>query len=424
MSAHSSPKKRHRFGLCLTLSLLALPTAPTLAQNNTRSSTPPGLYITPTALDHAVQQVLNPHLANYPNFVAGEAVKAVVSPDGKTLAILTAGMNSLYYPNVGEPSTNPLIGKVDTAASTQFLFLYDISGANKTSPVLKQIIQQLNAHVGLVWAPNGKTLYAAGGCDDVVYAYSNNGGSFALSSKIPLGHAPNGCASEAADRTGLGLGVEPNVAGLAISADGKTLVAANNYNDSISVIDVASGKVRYEYDLRPFAASNAPNGTKGGTFPYAVVLDGAVAYVGADRDRELIAVNVASPTAGSLVARIPLDGNPNGMTLSADGSTLFVAQDNQDQVAVIDTRTNKIVHKIDTRGPNHLNFPENTTGAAPTAVAINRAKNTLYAVNAGSNSLAVIPLSGPHAFKTIGLLPTAYDPTDVAFSADGSWMYI
>src|SRR5258706_11186911 len=97
------------------------------------SSTPPGLYITPTALAHAVQQDLNPGLAKYPNFVAGQAVKALVSPDGKTLAILTAGMNSLF------DST----GTVDTAASTQFLFLYDISGANKTNPVLKQVIQQL-----------------------------------------------------------------------------------------------------------------------------------------------------------------------------------------------------------------------------------------------------------------------------------------
>ena len=51
-------------------------------------------------------------------------------------------------------------------------------------------------------------------------------------------------------------------------------------------------------------------------------------------------------------------------------------------------------------------------------------RTALYAVNAGSNSIAVIPLSGPFAFRTIGLIPTAYDPTDVAFSADGSWMYI
>jgi DNA-binding beta-propeller fold protein YncE len=379
-----------------------------------KSATPPGLYITPKSLAQAVQQDLNPGLAKYPTFVAGQAVKAVVSPDGKTLAILTAGMNSLYDPT----------GVIDTAASTQFLFLYDVSGENKTSPVLKQVIQQLNAHVGLVWAPNSQTLYAAGGCDDVVYAYSNNGTSFLPKTSISLGHAPNGCLSNKANETGLGLGVEPNVAGLAISADGKTLVAANNYNDSISVIDTASATVRYEYDLRPYSTSGAPAGTKGGTFPYSVVMNGPVAYVGADRDREIIAVNVANPTAGSFVARIPLDGNPNGMTLSQDGAALFVAQDNQDQVAVIDTKTNTIIHKIDTRGPVELDLPANTTGAAPTSVAINPVTKMLYAVNAGSNSIATIPLTGPRAFRTIGLIPTAYDPTDVAFSADGSWMYI
>ncbi len=88
-----------------------------------------------------------------------------------------------------------------------------------------------------------------------------------------------------------------------------------------------------------------------------MVLNGSIAYVGADRDREVVVVNVSSPTAGSFVARIPLDGNPNGMTLSADGSTLYVAQDNQDQVAVISTATNTITHKIDTRGPAFLGLP-------------------------------------------------------------------
>ena len=383
--------------------------------NDGKLPTPPGLFVTPTApLTSAIQQPLNPGLANYPNYVAGEAVKSVLSPDGTTLAILTAGMNSLYNAS----------GVVDKAASTQFIFLYNVAGANKTSPVLKQVIQQLNSHVGLIWAPNGKTLYAAGGCDDVVYAYTKTGAGFAQSAKISLGHAPNGCLSNAANQTGLGLGVEPNVAGLAITADGKTLVAANNYNDSISVIDTASGTVRYEYDLRPYSTSGAPGGTKGGTFPYSVALNGTTAYVGADRDREIVVVNVSNPAAGSLVTRIQLDGNPNGMTLSADGSTLYVAQDNQDQVAVISTSTNTITKKIDTRGPAYLGLPASTTGASPTSVTINPANNTLYAVNAGSNSVAVIPLTGANALTTTGLIPTAYDPTDIAFSADGSWMYI
>src|SRR5258708_17869205 len=107
-----------------------------------KSSTPPGLYITPTALANAVQQELNPGLTNYPDFVAGQAVKAVVSPDGKTLAILTAGMNSLYYPNTPPKITPGLFGKIDTAASPQFLFFFDRWGAEKKKPCFEQNIQQ------------------------------------------------------------------------------------------------------------------------------------------------------------------------------------------------------------------------------------------------------------------------------------------
>src|SRR5260221_4665289 len=143
-----------------------------------KSPTPPGLYITPTVLANAVQQELNPGLTNYPDFVAGEAVKGVVSPDGKTLAILTAGMNSLYYPNTDANVANGLIGTIDKAASTQFLFLYDVSGANKSKPALKQVIQQLNSHVGLVWAPDSQTVYAAGGCGEAGGAESKKGNRF------------------------------------------------------------------------------------------------------------------------------------------------------------------------------------------------------------------------------------------------------
>ena len=440
MSASTYGRKRTwRWPWLAALPLVALTAFPTQAQqgqqsdgDQKKSPTPPGLFITPTALPKAEQQDLKPALAlsyfatNYPNFVAGQAVKAVTSPDGKTLAILTAGMNSLYFPNNCEPGAAGCnVGKLDTSASTQFLFLYNVAGGNKAKPVLQQVIQQPNAHVGLVWAPDSKTLYAAGGCDDAVYVYTNTGSSVTQSGKISLGHTPcpfpfTGGANQ--NKSGLGLGVAPNASGLAISADGKTLVAANNYNDSISVIDTTSQTVKYEYDLRPFATSGT-NGAKGGTFPFSVALSGNVAYVGSDRDREVVAVNVAVPN-GSLVTRIQLDGNANGMALGADGATLFVAQDNQDQVAVIDTASNKITHKIDTRGPARLDFPPKTTGAAPTAVTINPANKTLYAVNAGSNSIAVIPLTGPHAFETAALLPTAYDPTDVAFSQDGSWMYI
>ncbi|HMI82763.1 MAG TPA: bifunctional YncE family protein/alkaline phosphatase family protein [Polyangiaceae bacterium] len=374
-----------------------------------------GQYITPTAARGSVQQFLNPGLPAYPNFVAGEAVRSQLSPDGTTLAILCAGQNSLDKPD----------GTTDVANSTQFIFLYDVSGTHKAAPQLMQVIQQTNAHVGLVFSPNGSTLYAAGGSDDAVYAYTKADGSWSLTKTIALDHAS----------MGLGLNVKPNASGLGISPDGGTLVVANNYNDSISVIDTATGTVRYEHDLRPYAASNeGSNGGVGGTFPFAVVMKrNGTAYVSSDRNREVIVVDVSSAAAGRLVKRIKLDGNALGMTLDSSGSKLYVAEDNADQVAVIDTASNAVVAKIDARAPaGTLPGPHDCedgtaatryTGAATFGVTLSPDGQTLYAINSGANSIAVIPLRG-HSYQVSGLIPTAYEPHDITFSADGTWMYI
>src|SRR5262245_35998492 len=359
----------------------------------TRVQLPTGQYTTPLALPGAVQQFLNPGLPAYPDFIAGEAVRAQLSPDGTTLAILCAGQNSLYKPD----------GTVDVANSTQYIFLYDVSGKRKEAPSLTQVIKQTNAHVGLVFSPDGRTLYAAGGRDDVVYAYTKGGAAWSLQTTIKLGHGDKG----------IGVGVAPNASGLGISADGKTLVVANNYNDSISVIDTASGTVRYEHDLRPFSLNNeGTNGGVGGTFPFAVVVkDNSMAYVSSDRDREVVVLDISSPTAGRLLKRITLDGNALGMALDATGARLYVAQDNADQVAVIDTAQNVVIAKIDALAPagvlagSHAEDDSDDkdhgqhqraryTGAATFTVTLSPDGKTLYAVNAGANSVAVIPLQG------------------------------
>ncbi len=367
-----------------------------------------GQYVSPTAIEDAEQQYLNPGLMAYPNFVAGMAVRSQLSPDGTTLAVLTAGQNSLVKSD----------GTTDTANSTQYIFLYNVEGANKRNPMLTKVIKQMNSHVGLVFSPDGNTLYAAGGADDVIYVYTKSGGTFSPAGSIPLNHA----------NKGIGLfTLRPNASGLGISANGATLVVANNYNDSISVIDTTTRTVRYEHDLRPYFGNNeGANGGAGGTFPYGVVMKGnGTAYVSSDRDREVVVVDVSSPTAGHLITRIKLDGNALGMTLDASQSRLYVAQDNADQVAIVDTSTNKVIAKIDARAPNGmLSGGQKQTGAATSAVTLSPHGDTLYAVNSGSNSIAVIPLSGGKANSVSGLIPTAYEPHDITFSLDGTWMYI
>jgi YVTN family beta-propeller protein len=375
---------------------------------------PSGQYVTPTAIDDARQTYLNPRLPEYPDFVAGMAVRSRLSPDGETLAILTAGQNSLYKPD----------GTVDAANSTQYIFLYDVT--RKSRPSLKQVIKQMNAHVGLVFSPDGNTLYAAGGNDDAVYVYRKNGVSFDPAPAIALEHYPPGSTGSARNK-GVGINVQPNASGLDVSADGRTLVVANNYNDSISVIDTETRTVRYEHDLRPYFANNeGQQGGVGGTFPFGVAIKGNdIAYISSDRDRQVVVVDVSSATEGRLIRRIQLDGNALGMTLDESQSRLYVAQDNADQVAVINTLTNRVIAKIDARAPiGMLPRGRKYTGAATSAVTLSPDGDTLYAVNSGSNSIAVIPLKGRHAYAVSGLIPTAYEPHDITFSRDGSWMYI
>jgi YVTN family beta-propeller protein len=386
---------------------------------------PTGHSITPLAVPGSNQQLLNPGLEDYPDFIAGGALNAELSPDGKTLTIVVAGHNNVYTPSG------------DRYTRTQYIFLYDVAGKNKQQPLQKRVIQQANTYTGLVWAPDGNRFYATGGRDDNVYVYSKDGD---LLSTIALNHVDT-----AGDLQGVGINVLPNAGGLAISDDGKTLVVANNYNDSISVIDTATETVRYDHDLRPFFKNNeGTDGVPGGTLPFAVVIKGNdTAYVSANRDREVVVIDISSPEAGSLITRIKLNGNPLGMTLDEKQKKLYVAQDNSDEVSVIDTKSNNVIAVIDARAPANVLAQMDSgdkskgkrdddvekkavrhTGVSPFAVTISPDGKTLYTVNDGANSIAVIPLVGKHAYEVIGLIPTAYAPRDITFSADGDWMYI
>ncbi|MDR0480214.1 MAG: beta-propeller fold lactonase family protein [Burkholderiaceae bacterium] len=381
------------------------PSTPALT-NTSAEMLPYGLGITPQAIPGAVQQLLNPHIAANPNWVVSEAVKAQLSPDDNTLAVITAGYNTLY--NTGTEV-------VDTASSTQYIFIYDVSGANKSNPKFIQAIPQINAFVGLAWNGN-TTLYGTGGADDKVYVYSRAStapsAQFSQTAAIALGHA-----------AGIGLGVQPNAGGLAVSSDGKTLLVANNYNDSVSVIDATANKLLTEYDLRPYHTSGA-EGVAGGEYPWAVTMtSGNIAFISSVRDREVVVLNLSNPGSPQFVKRITLGGNAYGMTLSPDQSQLFVAEENTDRVAVIDTKSYQITQTVDLSVANSTG-QGNYSGRDTVAVTVSPDGKTLYAVNNGDNSVAVVPLTGTNAYKVAGYMPTAYAPKDLALSSDGSQMYI
>jgi DNA-binding beta-propeller fold protein YncE len=373
-----------------------------------------GQFISPMAIPGAVQQLLNPQLSAKPTQVVSGAIKSQLSPDGNTLAVITAGYNTIY--------TGSNNSTLDNADSTQYIFIYDVSGANKANPKFVQAIHQNNAFDGLAWNGN-QTLYGSGGADDKVYVYTRASAApsaqWAQTTSIALNHAK-----------GIGSGVKPNAGGLAVSADGRTLVVANNYNDSISLIDTSSNTLMSEYDLRPFNTSGQ-QGVAGGEYPWAVSLkaDGT-AFVSSVRDREVVVLNLANPAAPQFVTRIPVKGNAYGMTFSPDQSKLYVAVSNADQIAVINTASHKVEKTIDiaqqSGDGNDQGSGNNKkySGRDTVNVTLSKDGRTLYAVNNGDNSIAVISLDGNNGYHVDGLIPTAYAPKDLTLSADGSQMYI
>ena len=379
------------------------------ASNNGQLPLPSGQFVTPTLATGATLQFLNPGLPNYPTHVVGDAVRTALSPDGATLLVLTSGYNRLNY------ESGAMLGQRDVSASGEYIFVFDVAGANRNSPVQRQVIPVPNAYLGLAWAPDGAKFYAAGGVDDRVNVFTKAGADWAQSATIPLGH----------NNRGIGLRVRPNAAGLGLSSDGSVLAVANMYNDSISVIDTATHAVRFEYDVRPYNTTPGSDGVPGGSYPFTVALRGNdTAYVSSIRDREIVVLNIASATP-SLITRIPLGGNPNSMILDRAQARLFATVDNTDQVAVIDTATNAVMETIDTIAPPGLMASTTRyTGAAPNNLVLAPDEHTLFVSNGGANSVAVIPLSGPAPHHVSGLIPTAWYPHSLSLSADGHAMYV
>lgn len=407
--------------------MLAGFTAPANAQGNAGQpqTMPSGQIITPLAPTGAVFSKLNPGLKDFPGYTVGQAVKTVISPDGNTLLVLTSGYNRL----------NNAQGVRVAADSNEYVFVFDLThGSLKQT----QVLEVPNTFMGLAFAPDGNRFYVSGGSDDNIHMFAKASGDWAeIGTPVALGH-----------KSGARLG--PTVANVAVTADGKTLVAADISDNAISIVDLGSGSKVGELDLRPGGVKTARSGAavgetrvlsaaengavsagansaqnSGGQAPFGVAIQGSkIAYVSSERDREIDVVDIAQPAAPKLIARIPVAGSPNSILLNAAQTRLFVAADNSDRVSVIDTTTNRVVEDMSTTAPaGLLRGPKQLPGAAPNSLALSPDEQTLYVTNGGMNAIAVISLAHGQPHQVVGLIPTGWYPQSISVSRDGKTLY-
>ena len=364
---------------------------------------PTGVRITPDAAPGSTFTSLNPGLASDPSFTVGQAVTTAISPDGKTLLILTSGYNSQNF------TSGPNAGDVNPAESNEYIFVFDLSGGK---PLQTQVLQIPNAFDGLVWNPNGTEFYASGGTSDNIHVFTKGGGGWVeAAAPIALSHG-----------NALGLGsITPGAMGLDVTADGTRLVVANYENDSISLVNIAGRSKIADLDLR------LGNGTPGGEYPVWVAIQGnTTAYVSSARDREIDVVDI-STNLPVVTGRIPLKGSPTRLILNKKQTLLYVAETSSDSIAVISTKTHRVLAEVNTTAPqkifaNHSGFK----GSSPNSLALSPDEGRLYVTNGGANSVAVILLSqdGSPEGGVSGLIPTGWYPNSVSLSADGSTLYV
>ncbi len=330
---------------------------------------PDGQMITPTAAPGSTFRSLNPGLADFPAFLAGQAVTTAMSPDGKTLLVLTSGYNRNFDAK----------GKLVADASNEYVFVFDISQGD---PTQKQVIPVPNTFSGMAFSPDGRQFSVTGGKDDSVHTYALTDGRWAESGKpITLGHDSGNALVSGT--------VAPVAAGLAVTADGKTIVVADYENDGVSLVDTRTGAKRAELDLRPGKHDRRQSGVAGGEFPYWITIRGnETAYVASVRDREIVAVSLGdSPT---ITKRISLSGQPTRLLLDAAQTRLYVACDNSDEIVVIDIGTGRILQRVKTAPPGTL--VKVLPGASPNSLAFSPDGKTLYvmSVRLGGEPAAVV----------------------------------
>jgi len=429
-----------RFALCLLLALVILLTC-AQAQSSSQALPNKGQDLTPVG----TLQQLNPGLADHPEWTATDAVTSVVSPLDNTMLVLTSGFNRVY----NNPLTVlPLLASWSYADSAEHVFVYDITTA---TPTLKQVVpitlptspaRPGSTYNGIVFDPTGLAFYVSGGPDDVIHIFtlSASTGLWGEAALLSLGHGPLGGLGLNATSTGPlpineQTAVTPCAAGIAIASDGRTLVVVNFGNDSITIFNrgfasFTDWSKQAELDLRPGKSAADPQpGVPGGEYPFWVAIKGhgptATAYVSSLRDREIDVVSLGARPV--VTTRIPVKGQPNKMTLNADQSLLYVADDQADTVDIIDTSKNAVVESIPVianmlpAALAHYQYK----GANPNSVTLSADEKTLYVTNGMLNCIAVIALGGTNSGDhVIGLIPTGWYPNSVSLSKDGVTMFV
>ncbi|HZT41101.1 MAG TPA: alkaline phosphatase family protein [Chthonomonadaceae bacterium] len=189
-------------------------------------------------------------------------------------------------------------------------------------------------------------------------------------------------------------------AGLATGKDG-ALYVVNTQNDTVYRLrgtpQTLDGSAQVGY--RPYGVAVSPDGQ-----------EIAVSNWG---DKSVSLLSAARFTEGF---RIPVGAHPNALVYAPDGR-LFVANAGSNSVSVISNGS--VVETIQTALD-----PKAPVGSTPDALALTPDGKRLFVANADNNDVAVVDISNARESRVLGFIPTGWYPSALAVSPDGRKLYV
>ncbi len=297
----------------------------------------------------------------------------VTLPTGWTLSPVGRSLPLGDLPlNIAVSHSKKLMAVTNNGQGVQSIQLID--------PISEKLLDSVvipKSWYGLTFSADEKHLYAAAGNDNWINDYAIEQNKLILKDSIVLGKKwPNK--------------ISPT--GIVVDDAKKIMYVVTKDNNSLYIVDMTT-KNFTKYAL--------------GAEAYACVLspDKKSLYIscwGCDK------LYVFDTEKKNISVEIPVGDNPNEIILNKKGTWAFVANSNDNSVSVIDLKTNKVVEVL-----NAALFPDAPNGSTTNGLALSADEKTLYIANADNNCLAVFDVQVPGASKSKGFIPVGWYPTNV-----------
>lgn len=276
--------------------------------------------------------------------------------------------------NMQLSSSGKFLAITNNGQSTQSLQLID----PKTERILDERVLSKSWY-GLAFSKDEQHLYVSGGNDNWILDFKLKGNKLGESDTITLGPVwPKGKISPA---------------GITVNKANNRLYTVTKEDSSLYVIQPVEKKTLRKIQLPAIA--------------YSCVLsaDETKLYVSLWGGKGIAVVNLA---AEKIVQVIPVGDHPNELLLNKKGTILFVANANDNTVSVINTLSDKVIETIAT-----TLYATQLTGSTTNGLALSTNEKTLYIANADNNCLAVFDVSKNGVSQSQGFIPVGWYPTSV-----------